>query len=416
VNTELTTQRDHHPHSCWHLTGPNQFEAGVVNEHPIKLRDGAVQVRILWNGDCESDHNVARAGKHQGQAEGNNRIILGHEPVGEVIKLGHGACHLRVGQRVALEPGISCGNCLECHSGRYNLCRKVRYMATPSAGWSYGSYVRTVQWPAALCHVVPEDLDPMVAALAEAMAAARQAIDHLAETPKFDPEREVVILVGFGQMAVLILLHLKRRWPNLRVIVLARKEEDRQFALTLGADHALALSGLEWDTAHKLEHLLHVADKPDASMEEVRAQIETIRRAEAHNQKVHAHNLESFREARELAGQEVACVIECTGQGHVMTAAMESRTVRGNGTYGLVSCLYRVSIDVAWLRRDGATVWNLRRSRNRFRDTLLELARHPDYYRQCIGHVTHFDNIPNLYRGEKGEKVGPGPKTMIQYV
>jgi hypothetical protein len=83
----------------------------------------------------------------------------------------------------------------------------------------------------------------------------------------------------------------------------------------------------------------------------------------------------------------------------------------------LVSCLYSMTLDVANIRRDSAAVTNLRRSRNKFPKVIADLAAHPDHYRQLLGRVVEFDNIPDLYAagGNKGTKIGDGPKVVIRY-
>ena len=56
--------------------------------------------------------------------------------------------HLKVGDRVALEPGVPCRMCGFCKEGRYNLCRDVRFLATPPI---HGSMVNYVAHPADFC-------------------------------------------------------------------------------------------------------------------------------------------------------------------------------------------------------------------------------------------------------------------------
>src|SRR5258708_2942738 len=58
-------------------------------------------------------------------------LVLGHETAGVVVAVGPGVSAARIGERVSLEPGASCGRCLECRSGRYNLCAQMRFHGTP---------------------------------------------------------------------------------------------------------------------------------------------------------------------------------------------------------------------------------------------------------------------------------------------
>jgi L-iditol 2-dehydrogenase len=68
-------------------------------------------------------------------------MVLGHESSGEIVALGADASRHAVGDRVALEPGVPCGACRECRAGRYNLCRDVRFFATPPIDGSFANYV-----------------------------------------------------------------------------------------------------------------------------------------------------------------------------------------------------------------------------------------------------------------------------------
>jgi threonine dehydrogenase-like Zn-dependent dehydrogenase len=401
--------------NAWWLTGPSKFEASEV-EHTAAPKPGQVRIKVVANGHCESDTNVARAGRHASQSEGNTRIMLGHEPVGIVIAVGEGVTKFKGGEMVAIEPGISCGECVECKAGRYNICRKVSYMATPAKDWNVGSYVHELDWPADLAHLVPAGLDPEVAALAESMAAGREAIAHMARTVDFDPKTETVLIVGAGQMAANILAQLRLIYPELRIGLVARKEEDRAFAENMGASFTLPLSAREWRTESRVESVLHAASNELLSPEAIHEKVAEYEAALAHNKPLHAENVAMFKRARELAGEKIACVIECTGQPHILNAALEARVIRGEGMYMLVSCLYHMTLDIANIRRDSGVVTNLRRSRNKFPEVLADLAKNEAHYRQILGSVVEFDDIPKMYQsGFKGKKIGDGPKIVIRY-
>jgi len=60
-------------------------------------------------------------------------MVLGHESCGIVAALGPdlpAACHLKVGDRVAMEVGIYCKACRYCKIGRYNLCSQMRFASS----------------------------------------------------------------------------------------------------------------------------------------------------------------------------------------------------------------------------------------------------------------------------------------------
>jgi len=58
-------------------------------------------------------------------------MVIGHEAAGVVAETGNDVKHLKPGDLVAIEPGVSCKTCDHCQSGRYNLCKEMRFCATP---------------------------------------------------------------------------------------------------------------------------------------------------------------------------------------------------------------------------------------------------------------------------------------------
>lgn len=99
-------------------------------------------------------------------------IVLGHETSGVVTAVGAGVDADLVGRRVALEPGVACGECDLCKTGRYNLCPMIEFYATPPYDGSLQQYVTL---PAHLLHAVPDDMSFEHAALIEPLAVAVMA-------------------------------------------------------------------------------------------------------------------------------------------------------------------------------------------------------------------------------------------------
>lgn len=58
-------------------------------------------------------------------------MILGHESSGEVVECAADCKERKVGDRVALEPGVPCRHCSYCREGMYNLCKEMAFAATP---------------------------------------------------------------------------------------------------------------------------------------------------------------------------------------------------------------------------------------------------------------------------------------------
>lgn len=68
-------------------------------------------------------------------------MVLGHESSGIVEEIGSGVKHLKVGDKVALEPGIPCWRCSLCKEGLYNLCPEMEFFATPPVNGSLANQV-----------------------------------------------------------------------------------------------------------------------------------------------------------------------------------------------------------------------------------------------------------------------------------
>ena len=99
-----------------------------------------VLVEVAAVGVCGSDVHYYEHGRI-GSFVVRDPMVLGHEASGRVVRLGPGASRHEVGDRVALEPGVPCGRCRECRAGRYNLCRDVRFFATPPIDGAFANYV-----------------------------------------------------------------------------------------------------------------------------------------------------------------------------------------------------------------------------------------------------------------------------------
>ncbi len=93
------------------------------NEISIQERDvpepgpGQLMIRVMASGICGTDLHIYR-----GEYLGSYPVIPGHEFSGVVSAIGSGITRFKVGDRVAVEPNISCDNCVNCLNNRQNFC------------------------------------------------------------------------------------------------------------------------------------------------------------------------------------------------------------------------------------------------------------------------------------------------------
>ena len=185
-----------------------------------------VLVKLEYVGICGSDMHYYETG-----AIGNFIVeppfVLGHEPGGVVVEVGENVKHLKVGDRVALEPGKTCGHCEFCRTGRYNLCPDVVFFATPPVDGVFQEYVAH---EADLCFKLPENVSTLEGALIEPLAvgfhAANQGSAHAGQT---------AVVMGAGCIGLVTMMALKAEGVSkVYVVDIMPKRLDK--ALELGAD------------------------------------------------------------------------------------------------------------------------------------------------------------------------------------
>ena len=103
---------------------------------------GEVLVRVHRVGVCGSDVHYYTHGRI-GTFVVEKPIVLGHEMAGVIEGVGAGVPGDRIGERVAVEPGVPDRTCEWCRAGRYNLCPNVVFMATPPYDGALADYIVT---------------------------------------------------------------------------------------------------------------------------------------------------------------------------------------------------------------------------------------------------------------------------------
>jgi NADPH:quinone reductase-like Zn-dependent oxidoreductase len=160
--------------------------------------------------------------------------ISGGDVCGHVAALGAGVRGFSVGERVVVNPGISCGHCQACLSGRDPFCAEFELLGEHR----WGGCAEKVVVPAANLvpvprHAVPLD-DAAIAALPIAFITAWQM---LVERARVRPGETVLVLAagsGVGTAAIQI-----AKLFGARVITTASTDEKLARARALGADETI---------------------------------------------------------------------------------------------------------------------------------------------------------------------------------
>jgi len=156
---------------------------------------GEVLLKVASVGTCGSDVHYYVEGRIGDQIV-SEPIIMGHEFSAWVAELGEGVDGLQIGQLVAVEPAISCGECESCEQGHPNLCPDVIFCGTPPVDGVFCEY--TVK-PAENCFPLPAEFDPVEGALLEPLGIAIHAVDLAHLRPGL-----TVAVLGAGPIGLLI--------------------------------------------------------------------------------------------------------------------------------------------------------------------------------------------------------------------
>lgn len=184
-----------------------------------------VLIKIMAVGICGSDLHYYEHGRI-GERVVKEPFIQGHECAGVIVGVGPAVTKFKVGDRVAIEPGIHCGQCEYCKSGRYNLCPKVKFLSTPPVDGSLAQYI---SHPEDLVYPLPDHLSYEVASLVEPLSVGI----HTAKRTGLKPG-STILISGMGPVGLMMILAAKAFGVK-RIIVSDVEPLRLQMAARLGA-------------------------------------------------------------------------------------------------------------------------------------------------------------------------------------
>ncbi|OTB03358.1 hypothetical protein M426DRAFT_60558 [Hypoxylon sp. CI-4A] len=178
------------------LHGPRDLRLEVRNIEEPGL--GELQITIKSTGICGSDISYYKKFAN-GDLCACAPLSLGHESSGTVVAIGPQVNGFKIGDRVALEVGIPCGQCGICRKGRYNLCKKMRFRSSAkSVPHFQGTLQERINHPANWCHKLPDHVSFEAAALLEPLAVAIHAVNRATPAPG-----STALVMGAGTVGLL---------------------------------------------------------------------------------------------------------------------------------------------------------------------------------------------------------------------
>lgn len=190
-------------------------------------------------------------------------VCPGHEISGEIVAIAAGVTGPRVGDAVAIEPLVVCGECGYCRTGDYQLCRRLEVLGGTRAG-GFADYVVA---PANAVYRLPTEVDYTTGTLAEPMAVCVHAL-RMANLSLGDR----VLVLGGGTIGLLSVL-AARLAGAAEVTITTRHRIQADMARRLGATRVFSTA-----PAGEAERALFASEVPiDVVVETVGGSADTLR-------------------------------------------------------------------------------------------------------------------------------------------
>jgi len=207
------------------LTGREKME---MQERPMPeiVNDTDVLIRMIRVGVCGSDMHYYKDGAIGSQVI-SYPFTPGHEGAGIVASVGKGVHHVKVGDRVAIDPAMPCGHCDQCEAGRPHTCRNLKFLGNP--GQAEGCLSEYIVIPESSCYPINNRLG-----FDEAVVSEPLAIGYYATQLAGDLKGKSIGILGFGPIGMSVLLPAMEKMPK-KVFVTDKLEHRLKIARGTGA-------------------------------------------------------------------------------------------------------------------------------------------------------------------------------------
>ncbi|CAM3451821.1 Zn-dependent oxidoreductase [Halomonas casei] len=175
---------------AFQVKAPHAYQVADIDTPTANA--GEVLVRVAFAGICGSDMHII----HGDNAFVRFPRITGHEFAGVVESLGDNVEGVAVGDRVCVDPVISCGECYPCRIGRPNVCSSLEVIGVHRDG----GFEELVAVPAANVHRLPDHIGLDAAALVEPYTIAANVLDRMQPHPG-----DRLMILGAGVIGMTIL-------------------------------------------------------------------------------------------------------------------------------------------------------------------------------------------------------------------
>ncbi len=205
------------------MTAPKEIIIREIDKPEVG--PGQVLVKVMRIGICGSDIHVW----HGTHPFTSYPVTQGHEVSAQVVELGEGVEGLKVGQKVTVEPQVTCGKCYPCTHGKYNLCEELKVMGFQTTGLASDYFAVD----ASKVTPFPETMSYDEGAMVEPLAVTVHAARRFAEL-----EGAKVVILGAGPIGILLAQSCKALGAE-AVMITDVSDYRLELAKSVGADFAV---------------------------------------------------------------------------------------------------------------------------------------------------------------------------------
>lgn len=318
---------------------------------------GEVQARVRAVGICGSDlHYFSEGGI--GGTPAVYPSVLGHEPTGELTKIGAGVTGWSPGDLAVLEPAIYCYHCEFCSTGHYNVCENLEFRS--SAGVP-GFFREFVNLPAKNLLALPKPLGLVESTLFEPLAVILHSLSFASVRPG-----EAVAVIGAGPIGLLTIAGLKLAGAG-RVWCIDPIAERRAMAKSMGADAVI----------------------DPATVDPVSAVLS------------------------ETAKRGVDVVFDCASKNGTINQSLEMARSAGRVVITGIPQEAEVNLNFSTIRRKELYFYTVRRSNDTTEEALRLLSEHPKLFAPVVTHTRPLDNIQDAFEMLENYRDGVGKLVLV---
>lgn len=318
---------------------------------PIIRYPDDVLLRMIHVGLCGSDLHYFRHGAIGDQVI-EYPFIIGHEGAAIVEDIGNEVKGLKPGDRVVINPAISCGHCDQCLSGRPHTCRQLKFLGCP--GQLEGCLQEFIVMPEKNCFLINEDIFPL-AVLIEPIAIALYAAQIAGQL-----KDKNIAIFGCGPIGLCLLLHC--RLSGAKKIAATDKVQARLEA----ARHL----GARW------------VGNPD--LQDIVCELNLF--------------YKSNYSKLSLAPGECDSAFDCCGDQQALNQAISILKPGGKLIIVGIPETNHISFDPHLLRRKEITIYNVRRQNNLFPQAIEFLKANKEKLKSLITHHFSLSDVQNAFQ------------------